>query len=208
MVERINDDHSVQVAWQHDGPDGQAVTRATLDERFIRAGGLRLGYAMTAHKTEGLTVAADWTAPDGSTQQGSVLVQAAGLDQAGFHVATSRHKGQVHIFAGRDQLEDLPTSTSKEAPTSDAELTSRVRDELAKTAKRTAENINDSNVHEDLGQTPAADAKAMTAEERLAALQQIRDNLDHATPKPQPQPQPQDPAESSGPVHEPPAHNL
>jgi len=103
LVKGIEGDGTVRVAWQQAGADGPDTRRARLSPAYVATGGVTLGYAMTGHKAEGLTVAADWIRPDGVHQGGTVLVHAAGMDEPGLHVATSRHRDRVLIFAGRDR---------------------------------------------------------------------------------------------------------
>jgi hypothetical protein len=68
LVEGIEGDGTVRVAWQQAGADGPDTRRARLSPAYVATGGVTLGYAMTGHKAEGLTVAADWIRPDGVHQ--------------------------------------------------------------------------------------------------------------------------------------------
>ncbi len=151
IVEAIDTGGSVQVAWQQQGPDGHDTRRAKLSPEFIGAGGLSLGYAMTGHKAEGLTVAADWALPDGTRQGGTVLVHAAGMDEPGLHVATSRHRDKVILFAGRDQLETAGDSHEHGTPATGEQLERRVVAALAEQARTRPGTANDTPVHDDLG---------------------------------------------------------
>ena len=141
----------VRVAWQQHGPDGLATHRATLSAEFVGAGGLSLGYAMTGHKAEGLTVTADWALPGGTRQGGTVLVHAAGMDEPGLHVATSRHRDKVILFAGRDQLETPGDTHELGIPTTGQQLERRVVAALAEQARTRPGTANDTPVHDDLG---------------------------------------------------------
>jgi len=141
---------AVRVAWQQHGPDGLVTHRATLSAEFVGAGGLSLGYAMTGHKAEGLTVAADWALPDGTRQGGTVLVHAAGMDEPGMHVATSRHRDKVILFAGRDQLETPADTHELGVPTTEGQLERRVVAGLAEQARARPATANDTPVHDDL----------------------------------------------------------
>ena len=147
-------DGAVRVAWQQHGPDGLVTHRATLSAEFVAGGGLSLGYAMTGHKAEGLTVAADWALADGARQGGTVLVHAAGMDEPGLHVATSRHRDKVILFAGRDQLETPADTHELGIPTTDRQLERRVVAGLAEQARTRSANANDTPVHDDLGRGP------------------------------------------------------
>jgi len=142
---------AARVAWQQQGPDGLVTHRATLSAEFVGAGGLSLGYAMTGHKAEGLTVAADWALPGGTRQGGTVLVHAAGMDEPGLHVATSRHRDKVILFAGRDQLETPADTHELGIPTTDQQLEQRVVAGLAEQARTRPGTANDRPVHDDLG---------------------------------------------------------
>jgi ATP-dependent exoDNAse (exonuclease V) alpha subunit len=99
VVERIDDEQHVHVVWQRQSEDGYEDVPARLSPDFIAAGGLSLGYAMTTHKAEGLTVTADWDLPTGEHQGGTVLAYGPGMDTAGTHVATSRHADKMFLFA-------------------------------------------------------------------------------------------------------------
>ena len=144
-------DGAVRVAWQQHGPDGLVTDRATLSPEFVGGGGLSLGYAMTGHKAEGLTVTADWALPDGTRQGGTVLVHAAGMDEPGLHVATSRHRDKVILFAGRDQLESVVDTHERGIPGTDEQRVSRVVAGLARQARTRPGTANDTPVHDDLG---------------------------------------------------------
>ncbi len=146
----------VRVAWQQHGPDGPVTHRATLSAEFVGAGGLSLGYAMTGHKAEGLTVAADWALADGTRQGGTVLVHAAGMDEPGLHVATSRHRDKVILFAGRDQLETPADTHERGIPATDVQRARRVIAGLAEQARTRPGNANDRPVHDDLAGAPTA----------------------------------------------------
>lgn len=69
---------NLSVRWESETADGPRVCSATLPPAYVGAGGVQLAYAMTTHKAEGQTVAQEWTRPDGSSHEGTVLVQAAG----------------------------------------------------------------------------------------------------------------------------------
>jgi len=156
VVEAIDTGGSVQVAWQQQGPDGHDTRRAKLSPEFIGGGGLSLGYAMTGHKAEGLTVAGDWALPDGTRQGGTVLVHAAGMDEPGLHVATSRHRDKVILFAGRDQLETPADTHERGTPATDVQRARRVIAALAEQARTRPGNASDRPVHDDLGAAPTA----------------------------------------------------
>ncbi len=190
VVEKIHRDRRVQVAWQIEGEDGPTLQRATLSPDYVASGGLSLGYAMTGHKAEGMTVAGEWDRPDGQHHGGAVLVAAAGMDEPGLHVATSRHRDRVVLFAGRDQVEDIATATSLGAPTSSAEQLLRVQEALARHARATNQTRNDTPVHDDLGADPAAAAKQQRISDELHKVMDELSRRQHRPPSQSDQQQP------------------
>jgi conjugative relaxase-like TrwC/TraI family protein len=174
VVEAIDTGGSVQVAWQQQGPDGHDTCRAKLSPEFIGGGGLSLGYAMTGHKAEGLTVAADWALPGGTRQGGTVLVHAAGMDEPGLHVATSRHRDKVILFAGRDQLETPGETHDLGIPTTDQQLERRVVAGLAEQARTRPATANDTPVHDDLGHGAGRGPTRAGQAERASGLEDLR----------------------------------
>lgn len=154
VVEAIEEAGAVRVAWQQQSQDGHTEHRAKLRPEYIAAGGLTLGYAMTGHKAEGLTVEADWTQPTGTHQGGTVLVYGPGMDEPGLHVATSRHRDRMYLFAGRDQVESAGQTYEQGVPRSDAHRDARVIAAMAEQAKARSTNANDRPVHDDLGSSP------------------------------------------------------
>lgn len=160
VVEGIEDGGAVRVAWQQQSQDGNVEHRATLRPEYVAAGGLTLGYAMTGHKAEGLTVSADWAQPAGTHQGGTVLVYGPGMDEPGLHVATSRHRDRMFLFAGRDQLESAGEMYEQGVPRSNAQRDARVIGALAEQAKARSTNANDRPVHDDLQRSPTRSAAA------------------------------------------------
>ncbi|MGQ0776312.1 MAG: AAA family ATPase [Pseudonocardiales bacterium] len=146
----------VEVAWRDPAtePDAELST-AVLSPGYIARGGLELGYALTAHKAEGLTVGAQWERPDGTRNHGSVLVYGPGLDNPGLYVSLSRDKGQVVLFGARAELEGEREDLVYGPPRNQTELTDRVIAALAERAAATATTANDRPVLVDLGQAPA-----------------------------------------------------
>lgn len=144
-------DQGVDVEWH----DDEQLHHARLQPRFIAQGGLELGYALTAHKAEGLTVGGSWERPDGTEHRGSVLVYAPGMDNPGLYVSASRHKDQVVLFGSREELEGDREQLLHGTPRSHDELTARVIARLAERAEATAESANDRPVLADLGHEAA-----------------------------------------------------
>lgn len=158
----------VDVEWRQPGPDGDEVRTATLPVDYIAGGGLELGYAITAHKAEGLTVKADWTTADGEPVRGAVLVNLHGMDNPAMYVSASRHKDKVIGYAARQLVESVSEQDERGVPESDAERRDRVAGAVAAIAARTATNRNDEPVTEQPDGRPRTDHTGLT--ERLAAL--------------------------------------
>ena len=153
VIEGINDD-GVAVAWQHDTPDGRTTARATLGRDYIAAGGLELGYAMTVHRSQGLTIRDTWTASDGSEHGGTVLKYGPS-DAASSLVGFTRHTNDVRLYVAREQVEDsYTTEINGGPPADDAERTRRVLVALGAHARATETTVNDRPVHDDLNLTP------------------------------------------------------
>lgn len=150
VIEAIDEDASVHVVWQQETDDGIESHTAHLSTDFIGAGGLSLGYAMTGHKAEGLTVKADWVGAEGEHQGGTVLVYAPGMDEPGTTVATSRHRDRMFLFAGLDQAEDAATTEDRGDPSTTDLLAQRVIAGLAAQARARSSNANDRPVSDDL----------------------------------------------------------
>jgi hypothetical protein len=146
----------VEVAWRDPAAEpGAEPYTAVLSPAYIANGGLELGYALTAHKAEGLTVDGQWERPDGSRNHGSVLVYAPGLDNPGLYVSLSRDKGQALLFGARAELEGEREDLVYGPPRSQQELTDRVIAALADRAAATDTTANDRPVLVDLRQAPA-----------------------------------------------------
>jgi len=176
VVEALAAGGSVGVAWKQQDEDGLDTRRARLSAEFVGGGGLSLGYAMTGHKAEGLTVAADWARPDGTRQGGTVLVHAPGMDEPGLHVATSRHRDKVILFAGRDQLETPADTHERGTPATDVQRARRVIAALAEQARTRPGNASDRPVHDDLGGAPTA-AEAQPSRRAATTWAEIKAQL-------------------------------
>lgn len=151
VVTDIRDDGSLAVEWQHETDDGLVTEHALLDPSYVAAGGIELGYAITIHKSEGLTVGDQWDGPDGEERGGTVLFHAAGAENPSAHVATSRHKRATLIF---DSLEELETEQDRYLlgpPRTRADRDARAIDKLAARARDTLEHGDDRPVVVDLG---------------------------------------------------------
>jgi conjugative relaxase-like TrwC/TraI family protein len=148
----------VEVAWYPPGASlGGEPSSAVLTPAYIADAGLDLGYALTAHKAEGLTVSASWDRPDGTRNLGTVLTYGPGQDAPGLYVSLSRDRGQALLFAARQDLEGPREDALYGPPRDHAELTDRVLAALAERATATAETANDRPVLVDLGQAPPLD---------------------------------------------------
>ncbi|TCO46426.1 conjugative relaxase-like TrwC/TraI family protein [Actinocrispum wychmicini] len=187
----------VEVAWRDPAAEpGAELSTAVLSPGYIAGGGLELGYALTAHKAEGLTVGGEWVRPDGTRNHGSVLVYAPGLDNPGLYVSLSRDKGQVMLFGARAELEGEREDLLYGSPRNQQELTDRVIAALAERAAATASTANDRPVLVDLGQAPvdpaglADDTDPMAQAAPPAPTQAPVGHLP-ATPQPQRPPEPE-----------------
>lgn len=167
----------VSVEWhQSDDTPGQKPHRTRCLPAYIAEGGLELGYALTAHKAEGLTVNGRWERPDGSENRGSVLVWGPGMDNPGLYVALSRDRGEVAVFASLEDLEGDRERLLYGTPADQAALTARVKAALAQRAKTTEDSTNDRPVQVDLGRAPNLLKRG--PDERHAENERLRHELD------------------------------
>lgn len=158
------DERGVEVAWRQPGDTQETDPRTTVcSPAYIAAGGLELGYALTSHKAEGLTVGAAWDRPDGGRSDGTVLVYGPGMDNPGLYVSASRHRGSVIVFGALEDVEGDRERLVYGTPRDQAELTDRVIAALAEHAAATAESADDRPVLVDLGHLPADPTQLPTA---------------------------------------------
>lgn len=150
VVTHIDQHGTLSVAWQQESLDGTETLTARLSTQYVAIGGVELAYGMTVHKSEGLTVGDQWTTPEGEQSGATVLFHAAGADNPAAHVATSRHKGAVYLFAGRDELETEQDTYLLGTPRTHAELLERVAAKLAERARNTETHGDDRPVVVDL----------------------------------------------------------
>jgi conjugative relaxase-like TrwC/TraI family protein len=171
---RSTADHATSPASGHGVEAADGLSRAVLSPGYIAEGGLELGYALTAHKAEGLTVNGTWVRPDGTRNDGTVLVYGPGMDNPGLYVSLSRDKGQAILFAARTELEGERETLLYGPPKGEQALTNRVIAALAERANATATTANDRPVLIDLGHAPdpepAADHEAGNDAERDAVV--------------------------------------
>lgn len=78
--------------------------------------------------------------PDGTRNEGSVLVYGPGMDNPGLYVSLSRDKGQAMLFGARAELEGEREELVYGPPRNQRELTDRVIAALAERAAATADN--------------------------------------------------------------------
>ncbi|GLZ28131.1 hypothetical protein Lesp02_03210 [Lentzea sp. NBRC 105346] len=151
VIRDIDHDGTITAEWQLEGPDGIETHTAHITSTYVAIGGADLGYALTVHKSEGLTVRDQWAGPDGESSGATVLFAAAGADNPALHVGTSRHRGAVWIYTGRQELEDDHDTNERGVPTTRAELTDRATEKLAERARATEQSPDDIPVVVQLG---------------------------------------------------------
>lgn len=177
------DPGGVTVAWRAEGDDGPQEHTAYLPAGYIAAGGVELGYAITAHKAEGLTVAGDWTTPDGEQVRGTVLADLHGMDNPAAYVSASRHRGKFVGYAAREVVESQAAADKHGTPAGQMARLARVSAALAEHATRTEDNRNDAPAT----QVPAPDASRASAAARLEALRDAMRRGDAAAHTQQPE---------------------
>ncbi|WP_028935358.1 hypothetical protein [Pseudonocardia spinosispora] len=123
---------------------------------YIADAGLFLGYALTTHNAEGMSVGATWERPDGTRNEGTVLAWGPGMDNPGLYVSLSRDKGRAVLFGSLEELEGEGEQLRYGTPRDQAELTDRVVAAMAERAKNTETTADDRPVLVDLGQAPPA----------------------------------------------------
>jgi len=143
VVRAIDVDGTLTAEWQQHGADGVTTLSARLSPKYVAIGGVDLGYAMTVHKSEGLTVKDQWGGPGGDQFGGTVLFAAAGADNPAAHVATSRHANSVWLFAPREELETELDTQVRGVPTTRQERDDRVLEKLAERARNTETSPDD-----------------------------------------------------------------
>ncbi len=154
VIDAIHDDGSLAVRWERATREGLIVESRVLGPEFVAKGGLSKGYALTIHKSQGLTIGADgatWIGDDGQRRGGAVLFSVAGADNPGSFVAASRHKLAMWMFLGRQDVESSQDEYLLGLPRTAGERTRRVITKLVDRAKTTEINRNDTPVLVDLG---------------------------------------------------------
>ncbi|MFI5591281.1 MobF family relaxase [Amycolatopsis sp. NPDC051758] len=154
VIDAIRDDGSLDVRWERATREGRIVESRVLGPEFVAKGGLSKGYALTIHKSQGLTIGADgaaWTGDDGQRRGGAVLFSVAGADNPGSFVAASRHKLAMWMFLARQDVEGSQDEYLLGLPRTAGERTRRVITKLVDRAKATEINRNDTPVLVDLG---------------------------------------------------------
>ncbi|MEO6084661.1 MAG: MobF family relaxase [Umezawaea sp.] len=151
VVHAIDVDGTITAQWQQHDADGVTTLSARLLPKYVAIGGVELGYAMTVHKSEGLTVKDQWGGPDGDQFGGTVLFAAAGADNPAAHVATSRHATSVWLFGAREELETELDTHVRGVPTTRGERDDRVLEKLAERARNTETSPDDFPVVVQLG---------------------------------------------------------
>lgn len=154
VIQDIADDGKVLVEWQQETADGDMHTHhATVLPSYLALGGVELGYAMTVHKSEGLTVGDKnglWQRPDDNVHQGTVLFDIVGAANPAAYVAISRHVGELYVFGSLEGLETHDEGYLLGKPRSSQETLDRAIARLAQRARATAEHGDDRPVVVDL----------------------------------------------------------
>lgn len=185
------DERGVRVEWRQPGDAaGQAPHTTVCTPEYIAGEGLDLGYALTTHKAQGMSVGAAWDRPDGTRNEGTVLAWGPGMDNPGLYVSLSRDKGRAVLFGSLEELEGEGERLRYGTPRDQAELTERVVAGMAERAKATETTADDRPVLVDLGQAPAQETerdRGQVAEHDAAAEQEVDDTehepaLSHARP--------------------------
>ncbi|CRK59177.1 Conjugal transfer protein traA [Alloactinosynnema sp. L-07] len=177
-ITAISPDNSITIEWEVARPDGHIIETATLPSDFITSGGVELGYALTIHKSQGLTIGnrgATWTGPDHQHRGGTVLLAAAGADNPGIFVAASRHTHDLWLFLAREQVESPQDLYLNGPPHNAYDRLRRVITKLAVHAHITADNTNDRPALVDLGRLADPMAPIVTGAEREAELRREHD---------------------------------
>ncbi|WP_284741817.1 MobF family relaxase [Amycolatopsis sp. RTGN1] len=154
IIDRIYADGRVDVRWDRNSSDGRLIEGAQFSPEYIAKGGITHGYAITIHKSQGMTIGSDgatWTGEDNERRGGAVLFYAAGADNPGSFVAASRHKLKMWMFLARKDVEGHQDEYLLGIPKTAFERTRRVVTKLIDRAKATETNVNDRPVLVDLG---------------------------------------------------------
>jgi conjugative relaxase-like TrwC/TraI family protein len=163
----------VAVEWRQPGDtDDRAPHTGLCSPRYIAEGGLELGYCLTTHKAEGMTVDGEWDRPDGTRNEGDVLVWTPGMDAGGTYVSLSRDRGRTVLFGALEEVEGDRERLRYGQPRDQAELTERVIAALAERAEATAVCADDRPVLVDLGQAPDHDLRETTTGRRRGEQEQ------------------------------------
>ncbi|WP_436501681.1 MobF family relaxase [Actinokineospora sp. HUAS TT18] len=169
-ITTIAADGALTIEWETATPDGPTIETATLPTGFIETGAVELGYALTIHKSQGLTIgtrAATWTGPDGHRRGGTVLLAAAAADNPGVFVAASRHTHDMWLFIAREDVETPHDLYLNGPPNNHWERLRRVITRVADHAHATGDNANDRPTLVDLGVITEPPDPATQAAEQL-----------------------------------------
>lgn len=85
LVRAVDEQHRVLVEWREKTPDGHTDHAEWIEPDYIAQGGLSLGYAITGHKSQGLSVQ-------------EALVYGPGAGPNALYTMMSRDKKESHLF--------------------------------------------------------------------------------------------------------------
>ncbi|MGX2994906.1 MobF family relaxase [Streptomyces sp. JNUCC 64] len=110
IVRAVDDDRRVLVEWRAKTEDGHRDVAEWVDADYIAHGGLSLGYAITGHKSQGLSVQ-------------EALVYGPGAQANALYTMMSRDKRETHLFLPLSVYEtDVDRARAGEALTDQEQL--------------------------------------------------------------------------------------
>ncbi|WP_411143271.1 MobF family relaxase [Streptomyces sp. x-80] len=112
IVRAVDDERRVLVEWREKTADGHRDVAEWIDADYIAQGGLSLGYAITGHKSQGLSVQ-------------EALVYGPGAQANALYTMMSRDKQESHLFLPLSVYETDTDRARAGAPVTDQEQLDR-----------------------------------------------------------------------------------